>query len=242
MAAALLGVLICACAPLPQYTALPAVQYPSANFNERRPSFVILHHTGNADATRALGTLTRASAEVSAHYLIERGGKLVYLVDELKRAWHAGPAYWGGELDMNSASIGIELDNDGAEPYADAQIETLLALLADLKERYRIAAANFIGHGDIAPGRKVDPGVNFPWKRLAERGFGLWCDPPYEAVPPGLDAGTLLGAFGYDISNNEAAISAFNRHFAGVESRRITEEGRSRLYCLVLRKRLGSGG
>jgi len=242
IAAALLGVLICACAPLPQYTALPAVQYPSANFNERRPSFVILHHTGNADATRALGTLTRASAEVSAHYLIERGGKLVYLVDELKRAWHAGPAYWGGELDMNSASIGIELDNDGAEPYADAQIETLLALLADLKERYRIAAANFIGHGDIAPGRKVDPGVNFPWKRLAERGFGLWCDPPYEAVPPGLDAGTLLGAFGYDISNNEAAISAFNRHFAGVESRRITEEGRSRLYCLVLRKRLGSGG
>ena len=239
---ALLGVLIGACAPLPQYTRLPVVQYPSANFNERRPSFVILHHTGDADAKQALGTLTRTAAQVSAHYLVARDGTLFYLVDELKRAWHAGPAYWGGELDMNSASIGIELDNDGAKPYADAQIETLLALLADLKERYRIPAANFIGHGDIAPGRKVDPGVNFPWKRLAERGFGLWCEPPDEAAPPRFDAGTLLGALGYDVSNYEAAVGAFNRHFAGVESRGMAEAERSRLYCLVMRKRLGQGG
>jgi len=242
MAAALLGTLVCACAPLPQYTRLPVVQYPSVNVNERRPSFVILHHTGDADAKQALGTLTRAAAEVSAHYLVARDGTLFYLVDEFKRAWHAGPAYWGGELDMNSASIGIELDNDGAAAYAEAQIEALLALLADLKERYRIPAANFIGHADIAPGRKVDPGVNFPWKRLAERGFGLWCEPPYEAVPPGLDTGMLLGAFGYDIADRGAAIGAFNRHFAGVESTRMAAAERSRLYCLVMRRRPAQGG
>jgi N-acetylmuramoyl-L-alanine amidase len=241
IAAVLLGTLISACAPLPQYTSLPVVQYPSANFSDRRPSFVILHHTSDANAGQALGTLTRPAAEVSAHYLVARDGTLYYLVDELKRAWHAGPAYWGAGLDMNSASIGIELDNDGAEPYAGAQIEVLLQLLADLKERYRIPAANFIGHGDIAPGRKVDPGLNFPWRRLADRGFGLWCEPPFEAVPPGLDAGTLLGALGYDVSNNEAAISAFNRHFAGIESRRLAEAERSRLYCLVVRKRQGQG-
>ena len=84
----------------------------------------------------------------------------------------------GGPIDMNSASIGIELDNDGSEPYAESQIRALLALLADLKQRYEIPAANFLGHSDIAPGRKVDPGVEFPWRRLAERGFGLWCDRP----------------------------------------------------------------
>lgn len=239
---ALLSALICACAPLPplpQYTRLPVVQVPSANFSERRPSFVVLHHTGSADAERALLTLTRSGTEVSAHYLVGRDGKLYSLVDELKRAWHAGPAYWGGEIDMNSASIGIELDNDGFEPYSDVQIETLLALLADLRERYRIPVSNFLGHGDVAPGRKVDPGINFPWRRLAASGFGLWCEPPYEAVPPGLDAGVLLGALGYDVTNLPAAIAAFNRRFVGVESMRMGEEGRARLYCLAMRKRVG---
>jgi N-acetylmuramoyl-L-alanine amidase len=236
---ALFALLLGACAQLPVYTRLPVVQHPSVSFNERRPSFVILHHTGNADAKRALDTLSNLVFEVSAHYLVARDGTIYYLVDEMKRAWHAGESWWGGPIDMNSASIGIELVNDGREPYAEQQIAALLALLADLKQRYGIPPANFIGHGDIAPGRKVDPGVAFPWRRLAEDGFGLWCEPPFEPVPPNLDDATLLGALGYDVSSIEAAISAFNRHFAGVESPRMTDEDRARAYCLVLKKSVG---
>ena len=236
----LLALLLGACAPLPSYSRLPVVQHPSVNFNERRPSFVILHHTGNADVKRALGTLSNPVEEVSAHYLVARDGRIYYLVDEMKRAWHAGDSWWGGPIDMNSASIGIELVNDGREPYAERQIAALLDLLADLEQRYRIPAANFIGHGDIAPGRKVDPGVAFPWRRLAEHGFGLWCEPPFEPAPPALDDAALLGALGYDVSSIEAAISAFNRHFAGVESPRMTDEGRARLFCLVQKKSLGN--
>jgi N-acetylmuramoyl-L-alanine amidase len=241
----LLGALISACAPLPtvpqltQYSRLPVVPSPSANFSARRPSFVVLHHTGSSDTKTALETLTRSGTEVSAHYLVGRDGRLYYLVDEQKRAWHAGPAYWGGEIDMNSASIGIEVDNNGFEPYTDVQIDTLLALLADLKERYRIPVPNFIAHGDLAPGRKVDPGVNFPWRRLAASGFGLWCEPPFDAVPQGLDAGILLGVLGYDMSNADAAIGAFNRRFVGIESTRLGESDRARLYCLVTRKKMG---
>ncbi|MGZ8467433.1 MAG: N-acetylmuramoyl-L-alanine amidase, partial [Candidatus Binatia bacterium] len=238
--AALLALLLGACAQLPEYTRLRVVQHPSINFNERRPSFVILHHTGNLEAKRALDTLSNPVLEVSAHYLVARDGMIYYLVDEMKRAWHAGDSWWGGPLDMNSASIGIELDNDGSEPYAESQIAALLALLADLEQRYGIPAKNFIGHGDIAPGRKIDPSVEFPWRRLAEHGFGLWCEPPFEPAPPGRDTGALLGAFGYDVSSLDAAIGAFNRHFAGVESPRMTDEGRARLYSLVLKKWAGS--
>jgi len=236
--AVLLALLLGACAQLPEYTRLRVGQHPSVNFNERRLSFVILHHTGNADVKRSLDTLSKPVTEVSAHYLVARDGTIYYLVDEMKRAWHAGDSWWGGAIDMNSASIGIELDNDGREPYAEQQIVVLLALLADLQQRYGIAAVNIIGHGDIAPGRKVDPGVAVPWRRLADNGFGLWCDPPFEPVLPGLDDATLLGALGYDVSSIEAAISAFNRHFAGIESSRMTDEGRAQLYCMVLKKRV----
>ena len=238
---ALLALLLGGCAQLHKYTPLPVVQHPSVNFNERRPSFVILHHTGNADVKRALDTLSNLVFQVSAHYLVARDGTIYYLVDEMKRAWHAGDSWWGGPIDMNSASIGIELVNDGREPYAEQQIAALLALLADLEQRYRIPPANFIGHGDIAPGRKVDPGVAFPWRRLAEQGFGLWCELPFEPPPPGLDDATLLAAFGYDVSNVEAAIAAYNRHFLGVESSRLIDGGRGRLYCLVQKKRVGEG-
>jgi N-acetylmuramoyl-L-alanine amidase len=212
--AALLALLLGACAQLPEYTRLPVVQHPSVNFNERRPSFVILHHTGNAEAKRALGALSNPVAEVSAHYLVARDGTIYYLVDEMKRAWHAGESWWGGPIDMNSASIGIELDNDGSEPYAESQIAALLALLTDLEQRYKIPAANFLGHGDIAPGRKVDPGVGFPWRRLAEHGFGLWCEPPFKPVPPGVDDGALLEYQEVDAGK-----------FYGVPRKEIAEQG-----------------
>lgn len=216
--AGLLALLAAGCAPLPQYTSLPVEQRPSPNFGERRPNFVILHHTSSNSAARALSTLTDRASEVSAHYLIAKDGRIYYLVDELKRAWHAGASYWGGNRDLNSTSIGIELDNNGAEPYAEAQIAALLELLADLQARYAIPAANVLGHGDVAPGRKVDPSEQFPWRRLAGHGFGLWCEPSDVVTPadaaPGADGIALLSAFGYEVSNPAAAAAAFRRRFA----------------------------
>lgn len=235
--AALLVLAAAACAPLPQRTTVPVEQRPSPSFGERRPNYVILHHSSNDSAEAALATLTNPARQVSAHYLIGRDGTIYYLVDELARAWHAGESYWGGNRDMNSASIGIELDNNGEEPFAEAQIAALLALLDDLRVRYRIPPANFLGHGDVAPQRKADPSRWFPWKRLAGHGFGVWCDPPYPVPLPDLDAATLLSAFGYDVSDPAVAVAAFKRRFLphdGLEE--LTEEGRALLYCLVLQK------
>ncbi|MBI4195063.1 MAG: N-acetylmuramoyl-L-alanine amidase [Betaproteobacteria bacterium] len=235
---ALLALTVAACAPLPQRANVPVVQRPSPNFDERRPGFVILHHTSDDTAEQALSTLTDPARKVSSHYLISRNGRIHYLVDEQARAWHAGESYWSGHHDLNSASIGIELDNSGEESFPEAQIESLLALLADIKERYGLPAANFLGHGDVAPGRKTDPSRYFPWRRLAERGFGLWCDPPYPPAPPGLDAAMLLDAFGYDISRPYAAVAAFKRRFSPDDpSEEMTERDRALLYCLLSRKR-----
>ena len=162
---------------------------------------MILHHTGKAGAERALGTLSNPVSEVSAHYLVARDGTIYYLVDEMKRAWHAGDSWWGGPIDMNSASIGIELDNDGSEPYAESQIAALLALLADLRQRYRIPAVNFLGHGDIAPAQG-GPGRRIPVAAAGRARLRPLVEPPFEPAPAGLDAGTLLGAFGYDVSRS----------------------------------------
>jgi len=234
---ALLALAVAACTPLPPRAGVPVEPRPSPNFDERRPNFVILHHTGDDSAEQALTTLTDPVRKVSSHYLIARDGRIYYLVDELARAWHAGESYWGGNRDLNSASIGIELDNNGNEPFAEAQIEALLELLADLKARYGIPTANFLGHGDVAPRRKTDPSRWFPWKRLAEHGFGLWCEPSYSPAPPGVAGAALLSAFGYDVSDLDAAIAAFRRHFAPDDaSREMTERERARLHCLVSRR------
>ncbi|MCI3951147.1 MAG: N-acetylmuramoyl-L-alanine amidase [Burkholderiales bacterium] len=236
--AVLLLLITTACAPLPQRTTLLVEQRPSPNYNERRPSYVVLHHSSNDTAERALTTLTTSAREVSAHYLIGRDGTIYYLVDELARAWHAGHSYWAGNTDINSASIGIELDNNGDEPFSDAQITVLLALLADLKARYRIPAANFLGHGDVAPRRKADPSRWFPWKRLADHGYGLWCELPYAPAPPEIDTTVLLGALGYDVSDPAAASAAFQRRFLPHQSEmEIGEAGRALLYCLLHKAR-----
>jgi N-acetylmuramoyl-L-alanine amidase len=229
-----------ACAPLPverPFTIMPGVaaeQQPSPNFDERRPSYVVLHHTSDSGIDEALRTLTTRESGVSSHYLISRDGRVFYLVDEAHRAWHAGESYWAGQRDLNSASIGIELDNNGNEPFAEPQITALLVLLMDLKARYKLPASGFLGHGDIAPGRKVDPSAYFPWKRLAEHGFGLWCDPPYAAAPVGLDTALLLQTFGYNVWNIDAAVAAFKRRFAPDDPAPVmTEKDRAILYCLV---------
>jgi N-acetylmuramoyl-L-alanine amidase len=231
--------LLAGCGGFPVSPEGNAILVPSPNHNARRPNFVIIHDTGSGDVERALRTLTDPAREVSSHYLIGRDGTLYQLVDENRRAWHAGASYWGGNSDINSASIGIELDNTGAEPYSEAQILTLLDLLWGLKTRYRIPSSNFLGHGDVAPGRKVDPSRYFPWQRLATEGFGLWCHQQAATLLPDLSGPVLaLQAIGYDVANPEAALAAFRRHFLGIDTRgEANDVERQLLQCLALEKR-----
>ena len=127
----------------------------------------------------------------------------------------------------------MELDNNGREPFSDAQIASLLRLLADIRERYRIPAANFLGHADVAPRRKTDPSRYFPWKTLAEQGFGLWCDLPLPEPPAAFDAAMALRALGYDTVDAAAAIQAFRLHFLPDEaSPELTDRSRALVYCL----------
>lgn len=225
---------LAACAPVVQRAGIPTDWQASPNFNDRKPVFVILHHTSDDTVGQALRTLTDPLRSVSAHYLIGRDGRILQLVDERARAWHAGESKWGSDTDINSASLGIELDNNGREAFPDAQIEALLRLLADIKARYRVPAANFLGHADVAPGRKVDPSLYFPWKTLADRGFGLWCDAPNFDVPLSFDAALGLRALGYDTDDLAAAVRAFKLHFlAGDDAPGLDERARALIYCLV---------
>lgn len=212
----------------------------SANFDERHPVLVVIHHTGDANLDKARATLTDPAMKVSAHYLLGRDGSVQQLVAEEARAWHAGAARWGVVEDVNSASIGIELDNDGNEPFAAEQIARLLVLLDELKTRHHLPAAAFVGHADVAPKRKSDPSRYFPWRRLAQAGFGLWCDAP--PVDAGADARTeataddllKLRALGYDISDGPAAIRAFRRHYLQDDGpAQVGQRERQLLVCLL---------
>jgi N-acetylmuramoyl-L-alanine amidase len=228
---------IAGCAPLPQRPDIPTRWQASPNFNARQADLVVLHHTGSDTAERALRVLSDPLLKVSAHYLVARDGVIFQLVDERVRAWHAGKARWGTVSDVNSVSLGIELDNNGDEPFPAVQIAALLELLADIKRRHGIPAANFVGHSDVAPRRKVDPSRHFPWRDLAARGFGLWCDPPHAPPPAGFDPALALQALGYDVSDVEAAVAAFKLHYVQDDSPPLlndTELGL--LNCLVARK------
>jgi len=222
---------------LKHYTQLPLTEKASVNFTVRRPNFVVIHHTGGGSALGALKTLTDPETQVSAHYLIGRDGTLYYLVDELARAWHSGDGYWSGVTDINSVSIGIELDNNGSEAFTPPLINTLLKLLGDLKARYKIPTANFIGHADITPGRKVDPSRYFPWNLLAQQGFGLWCEPPFPKVSADWIDRDLLFALGYEAVNLKASIGSFRLHFAQPSNAlQLSEEERGLLVCLIGQK------
>ncbi|MUP45088.1 N-acetylmuramoyl-L-alanine amidase [Gramella sp. BOM4] len=148
----------------------------TTNFNLRKPNFVVIHHTAQDSVRQTLTTFTIPRTQVSSHYVIDDNGEIYHMLNDYFRAWHGGVGKWGNTNDLNSASIGIELDNDGKEEFSIAQINSLLKLLKELKEKYKIPQANFIGHSDIAPTRKVDPHAGFPWERLAEEGFGYWYD------------------------------------------------------------------
>jgi len=184
----------------------------TVNMGIRRPNFVIIHHTAQDSTAQTLKTFTMTKTQVSAHYVIGRDGKTYQMVNDYLRAQHAGISKWGNSTDLNSSSIGIELDNNGFEPFSEAQINSLCTLLAALKKRYSIPTPNFIGHADIAPTRKPDPS-NFPWKVLAGKGFGLWYDEIIETPPLEFDTAIALRIIGYDIRNLDAAVIAFKRHF-----------------------------
>jgi N-acetylmuramoyl-L-alanine amidase len=220
--------------------------HPSPNFDARKANLVVIHHTSDDTAAQALRTLTTPERKVSAHYLIGRDGSVMQLVDESARAWHAGLSWWNGQTDVNSASIGIELDNTGSEPFPAAQIDALLALLADIKQRHGIPTANFIGHADVAPGRKDDPSIFFPWPQLAEQGFGLWCAPPYASAPENFDLPLALTALGYDPRKPEASRQAFRLHFlrengSGEKGDAPSSAENDLLYCLLGRKAQAAG-
>ena len=205
----------------------------TVNFNLRKPNFVIIHHTAQNSCPETLNTFTVTRTQVSAHYVICRDGTIHHMLNDYLRAWQAGISRWGNITDVNSVSIGIELDNNGTEPFSDAQINSLLHLLAKLKATYNIPAANFIGHGDIAPTRKNDPSWLFPWKTLADKGFGLWYgDTTGIAVPEDFGSLTALRVMGYDIRDSSAAYLAFKRHFEQDTTRTWGEPEKKILYTL----------
>lgn len=197
------------------------IDCPSPNFDERRLpiTMIVLHYTGMADAAAAIARLTDPQAKVSSHYLIAEDGQILSLVPEAKRAWHAGKAYWRGIDDVNSASIGIELVNPGHEfgyrAFPDAQMAALIPLMADLAGRYGITRGNIVGHSDVAPARKQDPGELFDWGRLAKLRLALPRPHKYLTDPHWTDGGFLLalGRFGYETVDGEAAVRAFQRRF-----------------------------
>ena len=189
---------------------------PSPNHDDRGDAAIdmlVLHYTGMKTAQAALGRLCDPASKVSAHYTVDEDGTVYAHVPEARRAWHAGISFWAGETDVNSRSIGIELVNPGHEygyrDFPDAQIEALITLCNGILLRRPIPSARVLGHSDVAPARKEDPGERFPWERLARAGIGLW--------PVSRDASLdaeALGRFGYDLgAGTEKVVTAFQRHF-----------------------------
>ena len=188
---------------------------PSPNFEARRPLIIVIHATEQKSAQQSLDTLRTANSKgpVSSHYLIGDDGRIYQLVADGDRAWHAGGGSWGTISDVNNASIGIEIDNEVGEPYTEAQIAALLRLLEDLTTRLGIPKTQVIGHADLAPTRKRDPGSLFPWRRLAEAGFGRWPQGDLAEPPPGFDPWLAMAAIGYPLKDRAAAVRAFHRHY-----------------------------
>lgn len=196
-------------------------ELPSPNFNERLLpiSMIVLHYTGMKTAQEALDRLRDPAAEVSCHYFVDEDGTITRLVADDKRAWHAGASHWRGVTDINSASIGIEIVNPGHDhgyrAFPEPQVEAVIRLVAHLKDMYEITRGNIVGHSDVAPLRKRDPGELFPWHRLARLRLAL-PRPTRNLVDPmwGEAAFCLaLERFGYDVSDRMAAIMAFQRRF-----------------------------
>jgi N-acetylmuramoyl-L-alanine amidase len=197
------------------------IDTPSPNFDERSLpiTMIVLHYTGMQDGASAIARLRDPAAKVSSHYLVEEDGTVVRMVAEDKRAWHAGASRWRGIEDINSASIGIEIVNPGHDfgyrPFAEPQIAAVARLVAGIKDRYAITRGNVVGHSDVAPARKRDPGELFPWSTLAKLRLALPRPTRNLLDPMWTEGGFLLALerFGYDVSEKMAAIMAFQRRF-----------------------------
>jgi N-acetylmuramoyl-L-alanine amidase len=221
---------------IPDYPAAEPIASP--NFGARRdgcaPDMILLHYTGMPSAEGALDWLCRPESEVSCHYFVFQDGRVAQLVSEQDRAWHAGKSSWKGVTDINSASVGIEIVNPGhpggLPAFPDAQIEAVIALCADIGRRRGIAAERVLGHSDVAPVRKIDPGERFPWDRLAAAGIGHWVDPAPvgggrffqegDRGPPVEALQAMLALYGYDVpvsgdfcARSRGVVEAFQRHF-----------------------------
>ena len=231
---------------------------PSPNFDARLapPDMIVLHYTGMMTGAAALARLTDPTAKVSAHYMVEEDGRVFALVAEARRGWHAGKAFWAGATDINGASIGVEVVNPGHEfgyrPVPARQIDSIIDLIADIRSRWTIPNARILGHSDVAPGRKEDPGEFFPWNRLAQAGHGLWVEPPPAPGPPlregdeGVGVVALqaaLGRLGYRRpstgvldSETAAAVRAFQRHWVQTRVDGVADgDTRARLMALLRR-------
>lgn len=210
-----LPLLLAACAHAPRNPL--ATWVPSPNLGARRPIIIVLHATEQDSVQESLETLrTRNSGgKVSAHYLVGDDGHLYQLVADGERAWHAGGGHWGTISDLNSVSIGVEIDNDGREAFTEAQVRALLVLLDDLCTRLDIPRTQVIAHADLAPKRKRDPGARFPWQRLADAGFGRWPRGQLAAPPASFDPWLAMRVIGYPIEDRAAAVRAFHRHYRG---------------------------
>lgn len=206
----------------------------TTNFNLRKPNYVVIHHTAQNSCAQTLQTFTMPRTQVSAHYVICRDGTVHHMLNDYLRAWHGGLAKWGNNTDINSSSIGIEIDNNGFEPFSEPAITSLLKILSGLKKAYNIPAANFIGHADIAPTRKNDPNVNFPWKRLADSGYGIWwSDTTAVVVPDDFNTLQALRLIGYDTRDSLAVFQTFKRKYEQIDSSKVFLPGDKKvLYTL----------
>jgi N-acetylmuramoyl-L-alanine amidase len=213
---------------------LTVVNAPSPNHGPRRggarATVLLLHHTGMGSARGALARLRCPDSGVSAHYLVGRCGRVWRMVDEGRRAWHAGAAHWAGTHDVNSASVGVEVDNPGAAPYRPAQVRALVALCRGICARHPIRWV--LAHGDVAPHRKADPGPHFPWAALAAAGVGAW--PATRPPPPHMDARAALLRLGYDPAlPTPVLLRAFQRHWAPPATGRADARTRAALAALL---------
>ncbi|HEX4095943.1 MAG TPA: N-acetylmuramoyl-L-alanine amidase [Caulobacteraceae bacterium] len=232
------------------------IEAPSPNFDARRspPDMLVLHYTGMQTGEAALARLRDPEAKVSAHYLVEEDGRVFRLVPEERRAWHAGVSFWQGDPDCNAVSIGIEIVNPGHEfgyrPFPKPQIDSVIALIGDIRSRWTIPDDRIVAHSDVAPERKEDPGELFPWQSLAKAGHGLWIEPkpapgmPLEFGDEG--AGVLvlqsgLARLGYDVERDgryderlQKVVTAFQRHWRPSAVHGIADgETRARLMGLL---------
>ena len=232
------------------------IEAPSPNFDARTtpPDILVLHYTGMPTGEAALARLRDPEARVSSHYLVEEDGRIFRLVPEERRAWHAGVSFWKGERNINGVSIGVEIVNPGHEfgyrPFPEAQISAVTALVADIRSRWQIDNGRIVGHSDVAPDRKDDPGELFPWKRLAEAGHGLWVESPAAPGAPLAEGEESTGVFalqagftrlGYDLppsgkfdAATKAVVTAFQRHWRPEKVDGIADgETRARLIALL---------